>query len=393
MHLIHVPQNDLSPVGGPCGYLYNLKNGLDAIDCNEIDFLPALPFAKRAIRKASFLVHSHQSLEQKLEYRADELLTYLKRDNKPSVDYSRYRSIHFHATRDLYAYRKSLEHYDGSVVLTSHTPCVPFDEVYESYKRLTNKTVQSELKILEKVDEYAFQRADVVVFPCKAAEEPYYHTWKRYSDIRKEMNVQYLLTGSPEVVAKSSSDLIRNQYSIPSDAFVVSFVGRHNDIKGYPDLIKIAKKVLSQRSDVYFLIAGKINDTIDFPKSDRWIEAGWTNDPYSIINASDLFILPNRETYFDLVLIEVLSLGIPVLASCTGGNKWFSSINAPGINLFKSEDEAIESIFKAYAMYKMDSFCFTPSNKEIYREYFTVNEFARNYIRLITTIQRDANAD
>jgi hypothetical protein len=81
MHLIHVPQNDLSPVGGPCGYLYNLKNGLDAIDCNEIDFLPALPFAKRAIRKASFLVHSHQSLEQKLEYRADELLTYLKRDN------------------------------------------------------------------------------------------------------------------------------------------------------------------------------------------------------------------------------------------------------------------------------------------------------------------------
>ena len=62
-------------------------------------------------------------------------------------------------------------------------------------------------------------------------------------------------------------------------------------------------------------------------KTDHWIEVGWTNDPHSLIAASDVFVLPNHETYFDLILLEVLSLGVPVVMSRTGGNKFFEQFN------------------------------------------------------------------
>ena len=45
--------------------------------------------------------------------------------------------------------------------------------------------------------------------------------------------------------------------------------------------------------------------------------SSWTNDPHSLINASDMFILPNKETYFDLIMLEVLSMGKIVLATNT----------------------------------------------------------------------------
>lgn len=79
---------------------------------------------------------------------------------------------------------------------------------------------------------------------------------------------------------------------------------------------------------------------------ERWIEVGWTNDPHSIIAASDVFVLPNKETYFDLIMLEVLSLGKLIVASNTGGNKYFSNFNECGILLYNSKEEAVSLIKK-----------------------------------------------
>ena len=83
-------------------------------------------------------------------------------------------------------------------------------------------------------------------------------------------------------------------------------------------------------------------------KNQHWIEIGWTNNPYSIIEASDLFILPNRETFFDLILLEVLSLGKNVLISWCGGNKKFADFNSEGILFFHNVDEALKQIKYLY---------------------------------------------
>ena len=66
-------------------------------------------------------------------------------------------------------------------------------------------------------------------------------------------------------------------------------------------------------------------------RDERWIEVGWTDEPHSLTNASDCLVVPNRQTYFDLVILEGLSLGIPIVTSMTGGNKYFKKEKCGGV--------------------------------------------------------------
>lgn len=234
------------------------------------------------------------------------------------VDLSKYDLVHFHSTEDMYYVRGELERYTGKVVLTSHSPCAYHKELISRLNSADVKRYSVRLKNLEQIDSYAFRRADYVVFPCEQSEEPYYHTWERYADIRDASKYRYLLTGIDKCPVSRTRDAVRKSLGIQEETFLVCYVGRHNDIKGYPLLKELGRRQLQIGDDVSFLIAGR-----EYPLSgltdSRWIEFGWTDDPYSLIAASDLFILPNRETYFDLVMLEVLSIGTPILATWTGG--------------------------------------------------------------------------
>lgn len=37
------------------------------------------------------------------------------------------------------------------------------------------------------MDEYAFCHADIIHFPCKEAEEPYYNNWSAYKEIKAKI--------------------------------------------------------------------------------------------------------------------------------------------------------------------------------------------------------------
>ena len=94
------------------------------------------------------------------------------------------------------------------------------------------------------------------------------------------------------ISVKVNREDFRKKYGIPDNAFVISYAGRHNEIKGYADLKRLGEKLLADKN-VYFLIAGK-EEPMTGLKNDHWIEVGWTNDPHSLIAASDVFVLPNH---------------------------------------------------------------------------------------------------
>ncbi len=154
-------------------------------------------------------------------------------------------------------------------------------------------------KNLIKIDEYAFRRADYIVFPCPEAEEPYYNNWPEYKAVKEEKKGKYLylLTGTKARVAKLSKTEVRQLYSIPDDAFIICYVGRHNEIKGYDKLKLLGEQILQEAPNIYFLIAGR-EEPLHGLHHPRWIEVGWTSDPHSLINASDVFMLPNKGNVF-----------------------------------------------------------------------------------------------
>lgn len=117
---------------------------------------------------------------------------------------------------------------------------------------------------------------------------------------------------------------------------------------------------------------------------EKWIEAGWVDDPYSIINASDIFVLPNRETYFDLILLEVMSLGKPVLLPYNGGNKYFKRFLSKGL-VFYNEGN-LKDMVNTFVKYYNDFSHweeYGKINKDIFDNFFNNDIFGNNYLMLV----------
>ena len=170
--------------------------------------------------------------------------------------------------------------------------------------------------------------------------------------------------------------------------FVVSYAGRHNYIKGYDRLKRIATIIWKEYPDVYFLIMGK-EEPLKGLDDYRWIEIGWTEDPHSYINASDVFLLPNIETYFDLILLEVMSLGKMVLMSNSGGNKYFKRYDSEGIKYFDDIDGAVSELCN-YMKYDSEKKNRAETNNlKIFETDFTCQKFASRYCEIMNDLGGD----
>ena len=386
--LIYYPEARLQPKGGPAGYLYNLKKGLEILPAEEktgldISFYNNLPGT----------IEDNIGLKKRLPKRIVELRRAINDavfvHKRFSIDSELFDHdmIHFHSTEKMYLCRDALNKYKGKVVLTSHAPCPIYKERIDKLNPFDYRLLKKQIDKLEELDRYAFERADYVIFPCEDAEEPYYNIWDRYKELRKKPKYYYMPTGIIPCTAKRSREEIRKEYGIPEHAFLVSYAGRHNEIKGYGDLKKIGEQMLKNQ-DIYFIIAG-VEGPIYRLQHDRWIEVGWTNDPHSLIAASDVFVLPNHETYFDLVLLEVLSLGVPVVLSETGGNKYFKRFQSDGLLFFRTVEEAVSQIHRLRLLSEDERKELGKNVKKIYDQNFTVETFARNYIRTMIQIAND----
>lgn len=389
--LVYMHEGDLAPTGGPRGYNYNLLQGfkelgiLEKPEDIEISYLPG---------KSSSLIANNRVNKIKNKYvrnfvKASKsilkkgIMMYGPR-HSTAIDLNRYDAIHFHTTIDMYQIKDSLKNYEGKVFLTSHTPTRPSAEIYDMLTDFEKKYMRQFYKKLSRIEEYDFDHADYIVFPCREAEEPYYHEWDGYEEIhaRNEKKYLYITTGTEEKKVTIDRDAVREKYGIPENAFVISYVGRHNEIKGYDTLKTIAKRVLEKDDDIYFLIAGQEGPLYHL-ESDRWIEVGWTKNPGEVIKAADAFILPNKETYFDLVLLEVMSIGQVVLATNTGGNKYFKKFENIGIIFYESVENAVENIENMKGMTSEELENIRQRNKKIYEDNFTNKIFAKNYLQMI----------
>ena len=170
----------------------------------------------------------------------------------------------------------------------------------------------------------------------------------------------------------------------------MSYIGRHNKVKGYDFLKELGIKVLEKYNDVVFVIGGEISGEILPIEDKNWVEFGWTKEGYNIIKNSDIFVLPNEKTYFDLILLEVLSMGTPVLLSETGGNKYFKKYDESGLFYFEKYNlnQALEKFDMAYKLWKNKKLSLEgEKNYKIFEKDFTVNIFGENYAKLYDKIK------
>lgn len=328
----------LERAGGPSTYLYHLREYFRSDDQLEVTFLrdrDEVAVASSGPAKKSFIPKRLRDFVRVNQNLSRGLHGY----NQPtaglqSSDLSVYDLIHFHSTVELYQAIPLLENYQGKVVLTSHTPVAPHLENLGDALPLRLIRAKTRKGYAE-MDRKAFERADLLIFPAEEAMEPYFNTWPEFKNIIKGKQILYIPTGVPEASGKLTAEVIRQNLNIPADANVICYAGRHNSVKGYDLLKQFGQKILDANPDCYFVILGK-ESPMEGLKHDRWIEVGWTSDPASYIKASSVFVLPNRQTYFDLILLEVLSLGKRCMLSDAGGNKFFKNLEGRGFDFFKA---------------------------------------------------------
>lgn len=378
--LVYFNEDAIAPKGGPAAVCYYYYQEQKQKNEHRFDFLPSGRGAKR--RKVKKKWYS-KGLDNLHILGAIAKMLYLK-PRAVSFDFLSYDLIHFHSTDSLYQARTSLEVYTGKVLLQSHSPEPRGREMFAALPAWIRVLCPFFKRGFEKMDRYAFNRADYLLFPCVEAEEPYYHTWPYFKTIHeiKPNAFKYVLTGIPVAKANRGRNEILLEQGIPGDSFILSYVGRHNQIKGYDILKEIGSKYLEEDKESWILCAGMEAPLKGLPHH-RWREIGWTTDPHSYISASDVFILPNRETYFDIIMMELLSLGKIVIASRTGGNKWFAKNHCPGVFLYDSTENALNLIRYVRSLPVEERNRLGDDNKKFYQDHLTVARMYDSYICLL----------
>ncbi len=379
-------------MGGVSGYCYSILSEKEKLNDEEIVFLDKTRPRQSIFGEIKSKITCNTTIrrilrkEDKIEKDIINYITNVTEDTI-SEDFSAYDVIHFQTTFDLFRARKSLDNYKGKVLLTSHSPKVSYKEYIEDC--VSNETYLK-YKLLfdnaEAFDEYAFNRADYIVFPCEGAEEPYFHSWDKYEKIRDNSKMVYIPTGIIPVSASVSRELVRKKYCIPNDAILLSFVGRHNEVKGYD----ILKEIFTKLNNVYVICCGNIGRIVP-PESNRWIEVGWTSDPYSIVAASDIYMLPNRETYFDIAMLQTLSIGKCSVISNTGGNKEFKE--TPGVKLYDTIEDAIVLINEYIQIPYEERLKLEVLQRQEFKHKYDISVFYKNYKEFLWGIAGKGKSD
>ncbi|OWV14380.1 glycosyltransferase family 4 protein [Fibrobacter sp. UWB5] len=339
--------------GGPNGYCYNIKSYLDEHPCDEIDFYPGSKCCDSVEVSAQTDNSQNKSLKRKIYnfIKKNNFLFFLltiyalffKKNHLSDEDKSllqKYDFVHVHGSYEILSSFLNYKSTKTKVILTTHTPEPLIDEEIERFGMdflfkimpcIRNFFLRREIK--------AYERADLVMFPVAEAREPYanrsfYH--KRIFDLIEEKTF-YVPTAINHLNEEVRNINLLDKFSIPEKSLKICYIGRHNEIKGYDQLKKIACRTWTKLPNAFFIVGGK-----EYPlkglQDSRWIELGWIKTS-ELLKEIDVFILPNRETYFDIILLEVLRQGVPVVISKTGGNKWFEKKNVAGIHCYDYSDE------------------------------------------------------
>ena len=374
--------------GGPSGYLWNLKQFLanndvendqiffytDVIECEDIK----ISLLDRCINALFRYLRLHTLASLYTMYFAHSKLS-----NKEICQIRNFDYIHIHNMSFMLRYGRQLKREGIKVIYTTHTPELMIDEVMYSssvcIKKIEKLFINRELFVSREL--HAYKLADYIMFPVHGVQECYTLNSKKVQDFFKNAkNIFFNPTAILDNDKKETESKILDQYCISPDSKIICYVGRHTTVKGYYYLKEIARVMLNKRNDIYFVIGGAQGASTPLNHK-NWIELGWV-DTQQLLKEIDVFILPNKQTYFDIIALEVLRSGKALITTLTGGNKYFEQINNGGISFIPFDDASracaiIESILLE-DIHNRGNKC-----RNLFLENFTFYHYVENYINQI----------
>lgn len=408
--------------GGPTGYLANLLRGINEVVTSDsrpriwfsVDKkIATFPFEEKGhyqklielLRKNDWfnrvyvntLSRSYrQRYANDIQFLGNALNGRVNAKVFSTIDLCSAKTIHVHTVSDVINVKNELairNRNDIKVILTCHVPeSVALEYYHNALDEGYSKTKAKEICAgWARIEREAYKQADILIYPSYESMEPAKKFVPDYDSLIKNKDVRFVATGANAILLRTPRSKAKEKYGI-TGKFVVGYLGRHNSIKGYDLLQRAAKKLFAEHKDIVFLIGGNQGREFKPLRNKRWIECGRVN-PADFLPAVDVFVLPNRDTYYDLVLLEVMSAGIPIIASHTGGNISVQKM-VPALRTYQNQEAGIvQEIEKLYRMTEEQRKTIGTELKKSYEENFTIERFAQRYMETIQKIYRDYDLD
>ena len=218
-------------------------------------------------------------------------------------------------------------------------------------------------------------------------------------DVQPIISVNYLGVSPAKQADKQVIQQRRMQYDAGGSHFLIALVGRIDYAKGHEfllDALKIAKDkglpfkalIVGHPMQESYLESLK-QKVVDAGLEQHMIFTGFVDKPRELMQACDVLILPTIEETFGLVLIEAMSVGVPVIGSNRGGVPEIISHQETGL-LFESTNA--QSLFDAlYALYQSPETAKSYADKAlaVVQDKFNADKHVQ---RLVQTLKEVADA-
>lgn len=309
-----------------------------------------------------------KGVKEKILLKEDELLRNLKKMYFNVINLHDFYSVYY------------LQNIDVPIIFTNHYKGSLYKE-YIQYLPNMNK-VEYE-NYYTNIEREAIKRADVLVFPSISAKNL---LLQDFQDLKSliESKSEIIYTGIND--CKNENDI--NLNSNIRKAKLVLNVSNHIPDKGIDLSIKIFKKLLELNPNLTFVNIGSFGPetmklrflTKDLGIENKVIFMGVLNheDVLNYMKKSFLLLHTPRRTVFDLVILEAMSLGVPIIAtSVLGliealGEEYVLYINETGEFKFSIDILENENLIKEIKVYLRNRFI----------EKFTVKQMLSNYLSL-----------
>lgn len=301
----------IRPGGGPPGYVFNLKAGVDSLSessslQNNFEFLGSSSTERM---KAKVTVGAETALWRLLVSTATRLglrPIVSRRARAARAAIKRSHVVVVQGFQDTYI-ANAAKRLGKTVLYMPHSPSVFADEYRMNAETAGGEYEAGEFKRLLRLERQLFEIADAAVFPSIEAKAEYERVFaqvlarKRHYYLRSGVHIE-----QPEAPPGSGSC---------ARPINVLFAGRYVPHKGY-DLFCRAAELLGSQPGLKFVSVG----AGPIEAGAKVENLGWRTDVLDVIGSAHLVVIPNRVAYYDLLPLECAALSKPLVMTPVGGN-------------------------------------------------------------------------
>ena len=128
-----------------------------------------------------------------------------------------------------------------------------------------------------------------------------------------------------QYIGEEKIEELRKEFNISSDTIVIGNLARLSGQKGHKFLIEAARRIINQKLNVVFLIAGEgelreelVSLTKKYGIDSRVKFLGFRKDSKDLLKLFDIFVLPSIDEGTPMALLEAMASGSAVVATKVG---------------------------------------------------------------------------